>query len=147
MRAERFDNREINFTVRRINGISLDVIESSIGIRLVVRIEAVEIHHPDERRAAYCSGRQVIDIRSRGVAHVFDVEFEVARLNLVSAKRIYVLHCQVPHRHFGGNGGAFQQLHIQRFSCRCHIAGKLAHLIGLSAIGVLISHGKHLVGV
>ena len=147
VRTEWLYHGENHLSVRGIHRVAFNKVKSSIGIGLTVGIEAVEVHHSHQWFAAYGSRRQVIEIRTGGVAQILYIELKIRRLHLIRTERINVLHRQVPHWQLGGDGGAFKHLHIERLFGRCHIAAKLAHLIGLSAIGILVCHGEHFVVV
>ena len=144
--AEWLYNRENHLSGRCNDGVALDEVEASIGVILAVGIDIVEVHHLNERLAIDVAGGNVVDFGSGGVAQVLNVELEIGLLHLVCPKRIHILHHELPVGQFWRHGSTFQHLHIERLRCRGDIARKLSHLIGLSAIGVLERHGKHLIG-
>ena len=80
------------------------------------------------------------------IALELDVEAELGLLN-IRRQVIDVLHHQSPVLLLWIVAGILQRLHIQRLTGSRPVAGKLTHLIGLSAIGVLIGYCQHLVGL
>ena len=48
MAAKRFGHRKDDFAVGGLDGVALDVVEKSVGIRFLIGVDAVEIHHLKE---------------------------------------------------------------------------------------------------
>ncbi len=48
MAAKRFGHRKDDFAVGGLDGVAIDVVEKSVGIRFLIGVDAVEIHHLKE---------------------------------------------------------------------------------------------------
>ena len=84
MRAEWLYNRKYYLAGGGIDGVALYEVEEPVGVSLLVGIDAVEIHHLQQRQIVQPGHRQIVDLCARGVAEVFDVEAEFVFLYLVA---------------------------------------------------------------
>ena len=80
------------------------------------------------------------------IALELDVEPELVFLHC-RRQIVHVLHHEVPVGLLGVVAGVLERLHEEALAHIGHIAGKLAHLVGHAAVGILIGHGQHLVGL
>ena len=142
--AERFHLRHEHATIRY--GIALYIIEVAIAARLVVVIKPVGTQHTDDRLVLHLRFRNVVDIDTRGITLIFHIEAELVLFHL-RREIIYVLHHQVPVALLWIATGILQRFHEESLLGIGDIRGKLAHLIGHSAIGIFVCHGKNLVGL
>ena len=102
VRAEGLGDGEDDSTVGRLHGIPLDIVELTIGVRLLVGVNTVEVHHLQEGLAVGIAYREVGDLRTGGIAQELDVHLEIAILQLVGAERIYIFHHQLPEWSLSG---------------------------------------------
>ena len=142
--AERFHLRHEHATIRY--GIALHIIEVAIAARLVVVIKPVGTQHTDDRLVLHLRFRNVVDIDTRCITLIFHIEAELVLFHL-RREIIYVLHHQVPVALLWIATGILQRLHEESLLGIGDIRGKLTHLIGHSAIGIFVCHGKNLVGL
>ena len=133
--------------MRSNNGIAFQEVVETVGIGLVVAVEAVEIHHPKQRRAADRLYGQVLHGGAGCVVKILYVEFEILLLNLISAQRIDVFHHQSPVGKLWRHGSALEQLQVERLARVGDIARKFADLVVFTLVGIFVSHAKNLVGV
>ncbi len=145
VRAERLYDREDDASRRRQYGVARHVVEDTVGVGLLVVVEPVEVHHLQEGLLLDVAHRQVGGVGTGRVVLVVDVETEIFLLYLVGAQRVDVFHHQVPNRFLVGDGRAFQHLDVEALFGVGDVGRKLSHLVGLSVLGVLKGHGKHLV--
>ena len=145
--AEGLDDGEDDAAVRRLNGVTLDVVEDTVGILGLVGVQSVEVHHLQEGLVGDIPLGYVVDGHAGGVALILDVEAELVLLHLIGPERIDVFHHQVPDGERGGYGRALQHFQEEALVGIGHIARELAHLIDLPVVGIFISHGQHLVGI
>ena len=101
MIAERLNNRENDFARRGLNRVSLEVVKLTIDIGLLVGVQAVEVHHLQQRLAIDLASGDISKLITCSITQVLDIELKVVFLNLVSAKGIHILHRQVPHGEIG----------------------------------------------
>ena len=113
---------------------------------LQVTIQTVQSHHPQQRTALQLFLGQIGEVGAGGVALVLDVELELLLLH-IRGQVVHVLHHQSPVALCGTALGVLQGLDEEHLTGLCLVTGKLTHLIGLSVVGVLESHGQHLIGL
>ena len=156
MLAERFQHREEDAAIRRVDGTSLrgcvvQEVEHAIAARsgVVLRGQVVEAHEVKQRNAFRRAFGEVAHRGSVGVAIVEDVQQEVLRADLIGPEVVDVFHHQVPDGHLRVDRGAAQELGDQYIGCVDALVGELTHLVDLIGAddGVLVGHGKGLVGV
>ena len=99
--AERLDNREDDFARGGLNRIALNIVKAAIDIGLVVGIQTVKVHHLQQGLAVDVTNGDIGHFATRGVAQIFDVEFEIVLLDLVGAQGVDILHGEVPHGKIG----------------------------------------------
>ena len=145
--AERLCHGEDNLAVGGIDGVPLDEVEESVGVALLVGVDAVEVHHLQQRSVRHRSDGEVVDEGAGGVGEILDAELEVLALHLVCAERVDVLHHQPPDGHLGVDGGGFEHLHVEALRGGGDVGGKFAHLINLAVVGVFVGYAQHVVGV
>ena len=129
-----------------VNGIALHVVELSVGVGLHVVVHAVQSHDTQQNLALQLLLGQIGEIGAGGVALVLDVQTELLLLDL-SGQIVDVLHHQVPVALQGGVAGVLQGFHEEALVGLRQVGGELAHLEGLTAVGVLEGNGEHLVGL
>ena len=131
--------------MRCYDSIAFNEVIESVGIAFVVGIQTVEIHHPQQRLVTNRVNRQILYGCTSRIAEVFDVQFEILFLYLISTQRINVFHHQVPVGKLRRNRRTFQQFQIKRLVGICYITGEFADLINRTLIGIFISHRKNLI--
>ena len=128
------------------HGISLHIVEVSVGIGLVVVVESVGTQCSYEHGVLRLRFGDISEIHSRGVALVFHVEAELGFLHRL-CQVIHVLHHQSPVGHHRRITRVLQRFHKERLAGVGVVGGKLAHLVCHTAVGVFKCHGQHLVGL
>ena len=128
------------------HGVALHIVEVAIAVGIVVVVESIGTEHLDERCLLHLLLRDVGEIDASGIALELDVESELLLLHL-RGEVIDVLHHQVPVALLRIVARVLERLHEEALLGVGDVAGELAHLVGHSAIGVFVSHGKHLVGL
>ena len=113
---------------------------------LHVGVQTVQSHHLQQRAALDGLLGQVGQVDAGRVALVLDVHLELLLLH-AGGQIVDVLHHQVPVALRGVVAGVLQCLDKERLVDVRQVAGKLAHLERLSAVGVLEGDGQHLVGL
>ncbi len=53
MPAERFSHREYDLAIARLDGKALDIVEKSVGIRFLIGVDTVEMHHLQQGLVCY----------------------------------------------------------------------------------------------
>ena len=144
--AERLHNREDNLAGAGVDGVALEVVKAAVDILLAVGVQAVKVHHLQQRLAGDGTLREEGEFSAGGIAQVLDVEFEVVLLDLVGAQRVDVFHHQVPRRQLRRHGGALEHLDVEGLIGGSDVTRELAHLIHLAVILILIGDGERLVG-
>ena len=143
MFAKRFYNREDDATLA--DGIALNKVELSIGMRIVLCVQAIEVECPQEDSTLEPLFWQVTEINACRVALVLDVEAELVAYYLLCSKVIDILHHQAPSRQVGTSRSAFQQFYEECLRVVRKVACKLTHLIGCAHIGVFVGNGENVV--
>ena len=128
------------------HGVSLHIVEVSVGIGLVVVVEAVGSQCTYEHCVLCLRFGYVCEIHSRGVALVFHVEAELGLLHRL-CEIIHVFHHQSPVGHHRRVARVLQRLDEEGLGGVGVVGGKLAHLVCHSAVGVFECHSQHLVGL
>ena len=126
--------------------ITLDKVEVTIGVGLVVIVQTVATQQLDQRLALHPLVGDISEIHTCGIALVLDVEAELGLLDRRS-QIIHVFHHQAPVALRGIVRRVFQRLHEEGFRGLCQIAGKLTHLIGNTTRGKLKGYRQYLVGL
>ena len=126
--------------------VAFDIVEIAVAVGFVVVVEAVGTEELDDRCALDLLLGDIAEVDTGGVALVFHVEAELLLLD-IGGEIVDVLHHQRPVALRGVVAGVFQRLHEERLFRVGDVAGELTHLIGAASVGVLISHGKHLIGL
>ena len=145
--AEGLDGGEIDAAALGVDGVALHVVEIAVRPYLIIIIESVEAEEREEALALQGRFGQVGEVHARGVGEDFDVELELVLLHGGGTEGIDVAHHQVPVAHLRRAGRVLQRLHEEHFLGVLAVGGELADLVGLSAIGVFVGHGQHLVGL
>ena len=128
------------------DGVAVDVVELSVGVGLHVGVESVQAHHLQQRDALELLFGQVGEVCAGGVALVLDVHAE-GRLLHARGEVVDVLHHQVPVGLLRVVAGVLECLDEEAVVGVGHVGGELSHLVGTSAVGILVGHGQHLVGL
>ena len=113
---------------------------------LHVRVKAVQTHHLQQGDALQGLFGQVGEVGAGGVALVLDVHAEFCLLH-TRCQVVDILHHQVPVGLVRIVRRVLQCLDKEAVVGVRHVGGKLTHLVGATAIGVLVGHGEHLVGL
>ncbi len=142
--SERLGSREEHTSLA--HGDALNEVEVSVWIGSVVVVEAVGTHQPDKRQVLHLLFGDVAQIDTSGVALVFHVEAELLLLH-VGSQIVDVFHHQAPVSLLRIVARVLQRLHEQRLADVGYVGGELSHLVGHAAVGVLVGHGQHLVGL
>ena len=142
--AKRLHLRNEHSSIR--HGVAFHIVEVAIAVRLVVIVQSVGSQYSDDRLAFHLLLGDVVEVYARGVALVFHVETELVLLHL-RGEHIHVLHHQVPVALPGIVAGVLERFHEEGLLGVADVAGKLAHLIGHAARGILVCHRHHLVGL
>ena len=129
-----------------VHGVALHEVELPVGVGLLVVVQAVQAHHLQQSGRLQRLLRQVVQVGARGVALVLDVHSELLLLH-ARCQVVHVLHHQRPVALRGVVRRVLQRLHEDGFVGLCLVGRELTHLIGLAAVGVLVGHGQHLVGL
>ena len=142
--AERFCLGQEHASVA--HGESIHVVEVAIGVHLHVVVETVGIKVSDDGLVFHLRLRDIGEVNTCGVALELDVEPELLFLHR-RGEVVDVFHHQPPVALRRVVAGVLQRLHEEALRDIGDIAGKLAHLIGDTAVGILEGDGKHLVGL
>ena len=129
-----------------LHRVALHEVEVAVGIHLVVVVQTVTAQHLQQQRALHPLVGDIGQIDARRVALILDIEAELRLLHR-RGEVVHVLHHQSPVVLRRVVRRVFQGFHIESLRGVCEVAGKLSHLIGLSANGVLIRHCQHLIGL
>ena len=156
MFAERLQHGEENTAVRSVDGTALGCgivqeVEHTITARdgVVLRGQVIQAHQVKQRDTFHFAFGEISVWGAVGVAVVEDVEHEVVGADLISSYVVDVLHHQVPNRHLGVYGSAFQKLGDQNFRRIDVLVRELTDLVYLVRTddGVLVGDGQGLVGI
>ena len=142
--AEGFGYGEEHTTVG--HGIAFNVVEESVGVCLVVIVEAVGTEHLYDGLALHLGFGDIGEVHASRIALELDVEAELVALYRRS-QIVDILHHKPPVGLLRIVARVLERLHKQRLRSVGVVSGKLAHLIGHAAVCVLIGNGKHLVGL
>ena len=115
-------------------------------MRSVVIVQTVTAQESEQDTVLHLLLRDIGQIDTGRVTLVFDVETELGLLDR-RGKIIHVFHHQSPVRLCGIVRRVLQRFHEESFRGLRLVAGKLTHLIGHAAVGELIGHRQHLVGL
>ena len=143
--AEWFHNWEDDASLAWLHGVVLYEVELSVWIWLVVVVQAVQVHHLQQRGLLPWLFRQIVQVHTRRVAQVLHVEFEFLLLYGLCSQGIHVLHHQVPVAIAWGVVRVLQQFHEQCLLGVLHVGRELTHLVGRSACRIFVSDSEHLV--
>ena len=113
---------------------------------LVVIVQTVATQSAQQRGILGLRLGNIADVDTGGVALYLDVEAELLLLD-VRCQIVDVLHHQVPVGLLRIVAGVLQGLHVEGFTGIGMVGGKLAHTVGDTAVGILVGHGQHLVGL
>ena len=149
--AEGLEYREDDLTTGRVYGEAFQEVESSVRVGVVLRVQAVEVHHADELLALDGSFVEVLYVCSDRVVAVGDVQFELLLVDAGCSKCIDIFHHQVPSASVllsGGVGTGFQHLKCQRVGRTqflVTVCGELTDLEHLSVVGIFVGDSEHFV--
>ena len=145
--AERLDYREDDAATAGLYGIAFDEVKLAVWVCLLVIVQTVQIHHFQQGCLLEWVFWYVTEAYTCGVAQELDVQFEFLSLHRLSIQAIHVLHHQVPVADAWGVACVLQQLDVQCLVVVLLVGREFTHLIGLSVVGVLVSHCQHLVAL
>ncbi len=151
VRTERLQYGEDNASVGGIDRQPLYIVELAVGVRILLLVESVEVHHPEQRFALDCPFCNVLHICTDRVVAVGYIEFELIGRDTRCAEGIDVLHHQIPCTRIldiGSVVGGLQEFQNQRIrgtEVVARIGGELTYLVDLSVVGVLIGYGEDLI--
>ena len=115
-------------------------------MRLEVVVQAVAAQAAQQGGLLGLRLWDIADIDARGIALVLDVEAELLLLD-IGSQIVDVLHHQRPVELLRIVRRILQRLDIERLLGCGMVGGKLTHVVGLTAIGVLVGYRQHLVGL
>ena len=142
--AEGFHQGEEHASVG--HGVTVNKVEISVRVWLHVIVQPVGSEQSDDGLVFYLRLGQIVEIDACRVALELHVQPEFLSLH-AGCEVIDVLHHQVPVALCRIVAGVFQRFDEE---CLRHIgivAGKLSDLEGLSAVGIFVGNGEHLVGL
>ncbi len=99
VRTKWLNDRENNSTALLVDGHPRNKIKYPIRERVIVIVQSVQLHHPDEQRIAQISIRKERNRNSRLVVHVQNVHIEIFAVQLEGIQSIDVFHHQIPSWH------------------------------------------------
>ena len=111
MRAKRLNHRKYNLSVGRLYSVAFEEVKKSVGVGSLVGVKTVKIHDLQKWLVAYARDRDIVDLNAGSIAQILDVHLEISLLHLIGAKRIDILHHEVPHGQFRRGSGALEHLH------------------------------------
>ena len=126
------------------HGVTLDVVEISVRVGLVVVVETVGSEKSDECAVLYLLFGYVVEIHSGRVALEFHVKSEFLLFHC-GGKVVHVFHHQSPVGRSWTVVGVFQAFHKEGFRGILPVGGELAHLVCLSAYRVFECYCEYLV--
>ena len=142
--AKGFDGREEHTAIA--DSIALDVVEIAIGVCLLVVVQAVATQSTQQDDILGLLLRDIGNIHARGIALVLDVKTELLLLD-IRCQVIDVLHHERPVGLLWIVRRILQGLDIEGILGCGMVGSELTDAVGLAAIGELISHSQHLVGL
>ena len=147
VRTEGFEYWEDDASVLREDGAVGDEIEETVSARnrIVVVVEFVHVHHPDQQLIVQVALGQKWNGHSGLVVHVEHVQAEILLIQLISIQAVYVFHHQIPDRGLDVEDGALEHLGHQGLWRIDPIVGKFTDLIYPAVHGVLEGHGQHFI--
>ena len=83
MATERLHHRENHATIRRRHRVAFQIIEAPIHIGFFIGIQAVEVHHLEQRLAIDIALGDIVEFGAGGIGKVFYIEFKIGRLHLI----------------------------------------------------------------
>ena len=127
-------------------GVASHVVVVAVAVGIVVVVESVGSQHLDDGLVFHLRLGNVVEVDARRVALILHVESELLLLHL-RCEVIHVLHHQVPVALLRVVAGVLERLDEESLSGVGDVGCELAHLIGNTAVGVLVGHSQHLVGL
>ena len=115
-------------------------------MRIVVVVESVGSQHLDDGLVFHLCLGQIIEVYACGVALILHIEAKLLFLHL-RGEIVHVFHHQIPVALTRVVAGVFERLDEETLTGVGDVGGKFSHLVGGAAIGVLVSHCQHLVGL
>ena len=148
--AKGFKNRKYDSAIFGIDGYILHKIEVSIWLKLIGRVQSIEVKNLNQGLVLkiYTRTRRHCGIINPGcIVSVNDPQLEIIGPNLGSSQVVDVLHLQIPGRQFGidyGRTQEFQNHHI-RLGSNGIIFLKFPDFVNDAIVAVLIGNTQHLI--
>ena len=77
MRTEGLNYWKNDFTIATVNGISLNVVKSSVDVGFHIGVQSVKVHHLQQWLAVDAPIGNIGQLSTRRVAQILDIELEI----------------------------------------------------------------------
>ncbi len=150
VRSERLEYREYNPPLLCIYRYLLHEVENTVGLRVQLGVEVIEVQYTEEQASVDGPLRDVIDGITCFVVLVEDVEHKIILVKPAGANRVDVLHHQVPGGQCRGLVGALKEFEDQGWCIGVGVlvefAGEFTHAVNLTTDRVLKGNSQDLIG-
>ena len=146
LRGGEIDSSVVGVDGTAIGGSSVNEVEDTVRSGILLLVQSVQTHQPDQRDTLLGTLREETVGRAFRVTRIENVQAELVSGKLISGKTVNILHHEFPQRRLGVQAGTLQQLDTDTVRGG-HLIGELTHLINMVVTDdrILEGHCQHLV--